>query len=58
MDLIFCNKMDLPNAAQCSLVAERLQLNKIKQKWYIQPCSAIHNEGIYEGLSWLSNQIK
>ena len=31
--LIFCNKMDLPNAAQCSLVAERLQLNKIKQKW-------------------------
>ena len=56
--LIFCNKMDLPHASNYSLVAERLNLNAIKQKWYIQPCSATRNEGIYEGLTWLSKQIK
>lgn len=56
--LIFCNKMDLPHASNCSVVAEKLNLKTIKQKWFIQPCSAIMNDGIYDGLAWLSKQIK
>ena len=54
--LIFCNKMDLPNSNTCSFVAESLDLKNIKHNWYIQPSSAIKNEGIYDGLSWLSKQ--
>ena len=55
--LIFCNKMDLPNSANCSEVADKLELKNIKQKWFIQPSSALKNEGIYDGLLWLSQQI-
>ena len=31
---------------------------RIKQKWYVQPTSALYNEGIFEGLDWLYNNIE
>ena len=55
--LIFCNKMDLPNSKNPHLLKEILQLNKIKQKWYLQPCIAINNEGIHDGFNWLSKNV-
>ena len=56
--LIYNNKMDLPDALNAQDVAEKLELYKIKQKWYIQPSSAIHNDGITDGLDWLSKNVK
>ena len=56
--LIFNNKMDLPNAINADEVAKKLDLYKLKQKWYIQPSSAVNNKGIYDGLEWLSKNIK
>ena len=55
--LIYNNKTDLPNSLNTRRVAEILELNSIKQKWFIQPCSALKNEGIHDGLLWLSKQI-
>ena len=55
--LIFCNKQDLPNADKANVIAEKINLKDIKQRWYIQPCSALHNDGIIEGLDWLYSNI-
>lgn len=55
--LIFYNKIDLPNSRNQHLLKDILQLDKLKQKWFIQPCIAIKNEGIYDGFNWLSNNI-
>ena len=56
--LIYNNKTDLPNSINTRSVAEILELNSIKQKWFIQPSSAINNDGITDGLDWLSKNIK
>ena len=56
--LIFCNKMDLPQSLNANIVAEKLELPKINQKWYIQPSCAIHNDGITDGFDWLSKNVK
>jgi hypothetical protein len=38
---------------------ERLGLFTLKDRvWYIQPCSAIKGDGLYEGLMWLSTSCK
>ena len=55
--LVFCNKQDLPNAESVQTISEKIGMTKIKQKWFIQPSSALHNEGIIEGLDWLYNNI-
>ena len=55
--LIFCNKMDLPNSINPSYLSQILNLHKIKQKWYVQPCVATKNDGIHEGFNWLSKTI-
>ena len=34
--LIYCNKVDLPQSISCSEVANKLELHKLKHKWYIQ----------------------
>lgn len=56
--LIFCNKQDLPNSKSANYIVEKLELNNIKQHWYIQECSALYSKGIYEGLEWLYNNIE
>ena len=56
--LIFSNKMDLPQSLNANIVAEKLELSKIHQKWYIQPSCAIHNDGITDGFDWLSKNVK
>ena len=56
--LILCNKQDLPNAEPPQIINEKLGIIKIKQKWYVQPTSALYNEGIFEGLDWLYNNIE
>jgi small GTP-binding protein len=56
--LILCNKQDLPHALSVHTINEKLELMRIKQKWYVQPTSALYNEGIFEGLDWLYNNIE
>ena len=55
--LIYCNKLDLPQSTSCSEVANKLELHKLKHKWYIQPSCALKNQGLYEGLQWLSDNM-
>jgi signal recognition particle receptor subunit beta len=57
--LVFANKQDLPNALSVSELTAQLGLYNIKSKpWYVQSCIASRGEGIYEGLEWLSTQLK
>lgn len=57
--LVYANKQDLPNAKPLADVASALQLSKLTQrKWHLQSASAVHGDGLYEGLEWLSNTLK
>jgi ADP-ribosylation factor protein 1 len=56
--LIYTNKQDLPNPISVVELANIFELYAIRnRKWYIQSCSAITGDGIYEGLGWLSNTL-
>ncbi|KAG2389154.1 hypothetical protein C9374_014554 [Naegleria lovaniensis] len=55
--LVLANKQDLPHAANVSNIVQRLDLNSIKQEWFIQPCSALKGCGLFEGLDWLSSKL-
>jgi small GTP-binding protein len=58
--LILANKQDLPDAIKVDELRDKLNLNKFNGniKWHLQPTSAIHNEGVYEGFEWLENSLK
>ncbi|CCW70519.1 unnamed protein product [Phytomonas sp. Hart1] len=57
--LVFANKQDLPNAMNTNEVTEKLGLHALRQRhWYIQGCCATTAQGLYEGLDWLSANIK
>jgi len=57
--LVFANKQDLPNALKPSELTEKLNLHNMRNRnWYIQATCATNGEGLYEGLDWLSNQLK
>ncbi|XP_013420610.2 uncharacterized protein LOC106180967 [Lingula anatina] len=57
--LVFANKQDLPNAMNAAEVTEKLGLHNIRNRsWYIQASCATSGDGLYEGLDWLSNELK
>lgn len=57
--LVFANKQDLPNAMNAAEVTDKLQLHGLANRsWYIQATCATSGDGLYEGLDWLSNQLK
>lgn len=57
--LIFSNKTDLPNSVESSEIAYEINTNAIKQKWFMQPISALYDEtGIYTGLEWIQKNLK
>eukprot|EP01004_Peranema_trichophorum_P009085 NODE_7828_length_737_cov_344.302932_g7214_i0.p1 GENE.NODE_7828_length_737_cov_344.302932_g7214_i0~~NODE_7828_length_737_cov_344.302932_g7214_i0.p1 ORF type:complete len:184 (-),score=28.15 NODE_7828_length_737_cov_344.302932_g7214_i0:116-667(-) len=57
--LVFANKQDLPNAMSTAELTDKLGLHAMKQRnWYIQGSCATSGEGLYEGLDWLSANIK
>lgn len=57
--LVYANKQDLPGALSEAQVAEGLGLHDIKSRdWSIFKTSAVKGEGLFEGLDWLSNQLK
>ncbi|KAF1583035.1 UNVERIFIED_CONTAM: ADP-ribosylation factor, partial [Eudyptes robustus] len=57
--LIFANKQDLPNAMSAAEITDKLGLHNLRNRnWYIQATCATTGDGLYEGLDWLSNQLK
>eukprot|EP01006_Ploeotia_vitrea_P015151 TRINITY_DN42345_c0_g1_i1.p2 TRINITY_DN42345_c0_g1~~TRINITY_DN42345_c0_g1_i1.p2 ORF type:complete len:179 (-),score=36.22 TRINITY_DN42345_c0_g1_i1:85-621(-) len=57
--LIFANKQDLETACKAADVAERLNLNDIRdRKWQIQGCSAHTGDGLAEGMEWTVKAIQ
>lgn len=56
--LVFANKQDLPNSMITTELVEKLKLEDLRQRWYIQPSCATTGEGLYEGFDWLSTQLK
>uniref|UniRef100_A0A914IBR9 ADP-ribosylation factor n=1 Tax=Globodera rostochiensis TaxID=31243 RepID=A0A914IBR9_GLORO len=57
--LVFANKQDLPNAMNAAELTDRLGLHNLRNRnWYIQATCATSGDGLYEGLDWLSNQLK
>jgi ADP-ribosylation factor 1/2 len=55
--LIFANKQDLPRAMPASELANKLELNRLRNHWYIQACCATSGQGLYEGLDWLGTAL-
>jgi ADP-ribosylation factor protein 1 len=55
--LVLANKQDMPLAMSSSDVAGALELKSLRQKWWVQPCSAVTGQGLYEGLDWLATQL-
>jgi small GTP-binding protein len=57
--LVFANKQDLPNAMQTDEIADKLGLTGLRMRqWYVQPTTAPTGQGIFEGLDWLSQNLK
>ncbi|CAL8316339.1 unnamed protein product [Boreogadus saida] len=57
--LVFANKQDLPNAMTSAELTDKLGLHSLRHRnWYIQATCATSGDGLYEGLEWLSNQLK
>ncbi|XP_051878603.1 ADP-ribosylation factor 1 [Pristis pectinata] len=57
--LLFANKQDLPNAMNAAEITDKLGLHALRQRtWFIQATCATSGDGLYEGLEWLSNQLK
>ncbi|KAH9391106.1 GTP binding [Tyrophagus putrescentiae] len=52
-------EIDLPNAMSAAEITDKLGLHSLRNRnWYIQATCATTGDGLYEGLDWLSNQLK
>ncbi|KAI9838385.1 MAG: ADP-ribosylation factor, Arf Arf6 [Sarea resinae] len=57
--LVFANKQDIPGAMTPDEVRSKLRLGELKDRvWYVAPSCATTGEGLFDGLGWLSNNIK
>ncbi|KAJ9053997.1 hypothetical protein DSO57_1009449 [Entomophthora muscae] len=57
--LVFANKQDLPKAMNATELTDKLGLHSLRQRqWYIQSTCATSGDGLYEGLEWLSTNLK
>lgn len=57
--LIFANKQDIKGAMTPAEISKRLNLTAIKKRrWQIQACCALTGEGLYNGLEWISSNVK
>lgn len=57
--LVYANKQDLPNAMSTAEVTDKLGLHSLRgRNWFIQGTCATSGEGLYEGLDWMSQNVK
>lgn len=58
--LVLANKQDVVDqAASITDVAAKMGLDRYSRthEWFIQPCSAMTGQGLYEGLDWLAGTL-
>lgn len=56
--LLVANKKDLPNTVSAAEITDELGLRSLVQlQWHVQTTCATSEEGLYEGLDWLLNNI-
>lgn len=55
--LVLANKQDLPNALSISEISERLEMQKLKQRWHIHSTCATQGNGLYEALDYLREML-
>jgi len=55
--LVYANKQDMAFAANVNEVAMSMNMTKLKQEWFVQPCVATKGDGLFEGLDWLAKQL-
>lgn len=57
--LIYANKQDIKGSMSVAEISEQLNLTSIKDHgWHIQACCALTGEGLYQGLEWITSQIR
>lgn len=57
--LVLANKQDMNGAMDAQEVKTKLDLVNLKQRvWFIQPCCATTGEGLFDGMDWLSQNLK
>jgi len=55
--LVLANKQDLHTSVKPAELHDRLGLRELRRPWYLQACSAVSGDGIYEGLDWLHSSL-
>lgn len=56
--LVMANKQDLYNALKPDEIIKRMNLQHIRDnQWLVQPAIATSGEGLYEGLTWLTDRL-
>jgi len=55
--LVFANKQDLQNSMKSAELLEQLELKGLRNRYYVQPCTATSGAGLYEGLDWLADAL-
>lgn len=53
--LVMANKQENHLALPLEDITNKLELNKLKMKWFIQGTSALTTQGLKEGLDWIVN---
>jgi len=57
--LVFANKQDLPNAMSPAEITDKLGLHRMRDRnWFVQPSCATSGDGLFDGLTWLSQNTK
>lgn len=57
--LVFANKQDLPGALTTAQLVERLCLMEVRNReWFVQGCSAVSGDGLFEGFDWVTGAVK
>ncbi|EDO28892.1 predicted protein [Nematostella vectensis] len=57
--LILANKQDIKGSMSVAEISEQLNLACIKDHgWHIQACCALTGEGLYQGLEWITTQLR
>jgi small GTP-binding protein len=58
--LLFANKCDMPGAASPSELARVFGLDRIvrSHKWHVQASNCMSGDGLYEGFSWMSDEVR
>lgn len=57
--LVLVNKQDLPKALSPGVVAEQLEMGKMKDRhWHVQGCNGVTGDGLHAGLDWMADTVK